>query len=117
MLPSSETVRLRPYTWDDGALLFEAAIESASALSPWLPWCHPAYRRADADAWVARQADHWGRGVEYQFAVTFSSGEYLGGCGINRIDGEHRLANLGYWVRTSRRGQGVAGAAARLAAD
>ena len=42
---------------------------------------------------------------------------YLGGCGINGLDGLHRFANLGYWIRTAAVGRGVATAAARLTAD
>ena len=37
----------------------------------------------------------------------------LGGCGINQINPMQRLANLGYWVRTSATGRGVAPAAVR----
>ena len=41
----------------------------------------------------------------------------MGGCGLNQIDGENRRANLGYWVRTSATGQGVARSAIRELVD
>lgn len=41
---------------------------------------------------------------------------FLGGVGLSFIDWERRYANLGYWVRTSRLGQGIAPAAVRLIA-
>jgi ribosomal-protein-serine acetyltransferase len=36
---------------------------------------------------------------------------------VNHIDKANRMANLGYWVRTSATGCGVAPSAARLLAD
>ena len=40
----------------------------------------------------------------------------LGCCGINQINKEHPLANLGYWVRSSETGRGVATRAAQRVA-
>jgi RimJ/RimL family protein N-acetyltransferase len=36
---------------------------------------------------------------------------------VNQVNKTNRFANLGYWVRTSAMGQGVAPAAVRLVAD
>jgi RimJ/RimL family protein N-acetyltransferase len=44
----------------------------------------------------------------YDFAVIDDQGRYCGGCGINQISKLNRFANLGYWVRSSRAGQGIA---------
>src|SRR5262249_23746632 len=55
----------------------------------------------------------WEEKREYNFAVVDKDGRILGGCGLNQIRPEHRLANLGYWVRTSETGHGVATAAVR----
>ena len=44
------------------------------------------------------------------------SGAFLGGIGLHHINKLDRCANLGYWVRTSRRGQGIAPAAVRFIA-
>src|SRR5437773_976393 len=61
---------------------------------------------------VLSQGDEW-----YSFAVLDqSSGRFLGGVGINFINRVHQFANLGYWVRTSAAGRGVATRATRLAA-
>lgn len=35
-----------------------------------------------------------------------ATGEFLGGSGLHRIDWEHRLFEIGYWVRNSRAGRG-----------
>jgi RimJ/RimL family protein N-acetyltransferase len=42
--------------------------------------------------------------------------EQIGGCGINDIGEDKSRANLGYWVRSDRTGQGIAPAAAKLLA-
>jgi RimJ/RimL family protein N-acetyltransferase len=45
-----------------------------------------------------------------------ATGELLGGVGLNQRNRLHRSANMGYWVRQSCQGQGVAAAAGRLVA-
>lgn len=47
----------------------------------------------------------------YDFAIIDTNGTYAGGCGVNHINRLDRFANLGYWVRTSRAGRGIAPAA------
>jgi ribosomal-protein-serine acetyltransferase len=41
---------------------------------------------------------------------------YIGMGGFNRIDHENLRANLGYWIRTSRTGSGIATTVTRLLA-
>jgi len=53
-------------------------------------------------------------GTMYDFAVFDGTGRYLGGCGINQINAGCAVANLGYWIRSSASGRGVAPAAVRL---
>jgi RimJ/RimL family protein N-acetyltransferase len=68
--------------------------------------------------WLESRAATWAQGDEFDFAVLDASDKsLLGGCALNDINRTHNFANLGYWVRTSRTGQGVATAAARLVAE
>jgi ribosomal-protein-serine acetyltransferase len=55
--------------------------------------------------------------VAYEFAI-FDAGDgaMLGGCGLNGVDKINYRANLGYWVRTGRTGQGIATAATQMLA-
>ncbi|MFT7679215.1 MAG: ribosomal-protein-serine acetyltransferase [Planctomycetota bacterium] len=110
-------VRIRPIEASDAASLFEAATESIAEVHPWLPWCRPGYQQSEAAGWVALQLGHWLTRTEFQFAIVAADGRFLGGCGINAINSEHRCANLGYWVRTSALGLGAATRATRLARD
>jgi len=53
----------------------------------------------------------------YAFAIADAqTGELLGGCSLSHIQPVHYFCNLGYWVRTSRHGEGIAGRAVKLAA-
>jgi ribosomal-protein-serine acetyltransferase len=109
------SARIRPYQPSDVAALFEAAVESTEAVFPWLPWCHPGYQAHEAQAWVERQVAAFAAGTEYEFVIESPAGRLLGGCGLNALDRDHRRANLGYWVRSSETGRGVASTAAREA--
>lgn len=108
---------LRPFCDADASALYEAVRESIAEVSPWLPWCHQNYvieetREFLASRELASQGGEW-----YSFGIfETDSGRFLGGVGINFINRVHQMANLGYWVRTSAAGRGVATAAARLAA-
>lgn len=109
---------IRPYTNSDAILLYEAARECLPDGVEWMPWVHTEYSLDDSRGWIATSIEKWANGTEYNFAViSAATGEYLGGVGLNRIDAEYNIANLGYWVRKSVRGRGIAIAAARLAAE
>ena len=111
-------VLLEPYRIGDVEHLYQAARESIAELSVWMPWCHADYSIKESRAWVESQAEVWEKGTQYDFVITDAKdGSFLGGCGLNHIDYKNRIANLGYWVRTSRTKRGVASAAVRLLAQ
>jgi len=115
---SDGSIRIRAYRQDDVDALFEAVSASIPEVSAWLPWCHAGYAHTDSASWVASRPVEWETGTEYAFAVEeTSSSTFLGGCGLNAVDPHNKCANLGYWVRTSHAGHGVATRAARLAAQ
>jgi ribosomal-protein-serine acetyltransferase len=104
---------IRPYEATDAEALWQAARESVAEVFPWLPWCHPEYSMAEAAEWATSQARLAAEGREFAFAIIGSDGRFLGGCGVNQINRIHRFGNLGYWVRTSAAGRGVASESAR----
>lgn len=97
--------------------LYEAARESITQAYPWLPWCHPEYAVADAREWVESRDEARKNGESFEFVIENDAAQFLGGCGLNQISTAHRWANLGYWVRTSATGQGVATQAVRMLED
>ena len=108
---SAAGIEIRPFETGDAPLLHEAALESVETVHPWLEWCHPGYAYEEARIWVERQMVAFRNRSEYQFAIFSRDGTFLGGCGLNALDEVHRRANLGYWVRQSAAGRGVASAA------
>ena len=114
---SDGAVRLRPYRPDDVDVLFAAARESIEEVNPWLPWCHVKYSRDEAAAWVHSRAEAWRTGTEYSFVIEDeATQQFAGGCALNQIDPLRLRANLGYWVRSSMTGRGLATVATRLLA-
>ena len=110
-------VTLRPQGPQDLDQIYESVIESMTELSTWMSWAHPNYSKNETREWLKTNPKEWESGTAYNFAITDASdGSFLGGCGLNHIHVEDNFANLGYWVRTSRTGQGAATAAARLIA-
>jgi len=114
---SDGKIRIRRYRADDVNAVFEAARESIAEASKWLPWCHANYSRDESIEWVSSRDREWETGTEYDFVIEdIISNIFLGGCGINTIDNLNKRANMGYWVRSSRTGKGIATSAAILAA-
>jgi ribosomal-protein-serine acetyltransferase len=114
---SDGKVSLRPYQAGDADDVYMAVRESLTELSLWMPWAHPYYSLKESRHWLKGKPSEWKHGIAYDFAIRDGrDGVYLGGCGINRIDRENRVANLGYWIRSARTGQGLAVAATLLLA-
>ncbi len=65
------------------------------------------YRAADAAQFYRGWRRRWrtGTGVSLQLVRT-ADGALIGGLGLHRIDDEHRLAEVGYWIGRPYRRQG-----------
>jgi RimJ/RimL family protein N-acetyltransferase len=110
-------IMLRPYRMKYAEATYRAIKESIPELSPWLPFAHEGYSIAETRAWVKTRPAEWKKGAAYEFAIfDGEDGTVVGGCGLNGITALSKHANLGYWVRTSYTGRGIAPAAALLLA-
>jgi ribosomal-protein-serine acetyltransferase len=94
--------------------VLEAIRESLPELCRWTTWCHPGYSEGDAIEWISSQAKAREARSAFEFLIVGGKGRLHGVCGINRVDNGKRLANLGYWVRSSEIGRGIAGRAVKL---
>jgi RimJ/RimL family protein N-acetyltransferase len=110
-------IHVRPYALADASDVWEAARESLAELQPWMPWCHPGYSIEESRSWLAAQVPAFHQGTSFEFAIVSADRRYLGGCGLNQIDQANNRANLGYWVRSSATGRGVATAAVQRVRD
>ncbi len=109
-------ISLHVPTIADAGRLAEAVDESRAELSRWMDWCTPGYDVTHAREWLAEQQRLHAAREGFEFVIEDSQGGLLGACGLNQLNGLHRFANLGYWVRTSATGRGVATAAVRRVA-
>ena len=114
---SNGIITLRPVRLDDAPTITLAVQESIQEIMPWMGWCHPNFSEEEANAWISTLPAAWRAGSQYAFAIVDTQdGTFLGGAGLNHINSAYRLANLGYWVRKSATGRGIATQATMLAA-
>lgn len=111
-------ILLRPLELTDEQALFSAVRESIQEVSPWLGWCHEDYSIEETREFLRSREDKSQGDEWYSFGVfdRKDGARFLGGVGLNFINRVHQFGNLGYWVRTSAAGKGVASKAARLVA-
>jgi RimJ/RimL family protein N-acetyltransferase len=111
-------ITVRAFEFGDEENLHAAIKESLPELSPWMSWANEKYTLETAHNFVTVTRAHWSNGSMYAFAIVDAkTNEFLGGCGLNHIHPVYKFCNLGYWVRTSRHGRGIAGRAAKLIAQ
>lgn len=108
-----EQIVVRPHRIEDAAPLRAAVLESVNEIGRWMPWCHAGYSEAEAREWVTASERKFREGSEFELVISNPAGDFLGVCGLNSINEAYRLANLGYWLRTSATGRGFATAAVR----
>jgi RimJ/RimL family protein N-acetyltransferase len=106
---TSETgISIQPYRLHDALALYEAAVESAREVRPFMPWCRPDLTGKGARRWIEAQVSAFEARKAFEFVILSADGRFLGGCGLNQIDDANRRANLGYWVRSLATRRGVA---------
>lgn len=101
-------ITLNRYSLDYAEPCLVAIKESLSELNPWLPWATKDYDISASESFVREQITNFDKKSEYGFAIMNGDNYFLGGCGINQIDENNHKANLGYWVRSSMSGKGIA---------
>ena len=110
-------VLLRPFKIEDSAQLYEAIRESLTDLKPWMSWAHDGYLREEVENFIKITRARWEERTLFTFAIVDAgNGDILGGCSLSNKHPVYHYCNVGYWVRTSRHGSGIAGSAAQLAA-
>ena len=106
---------LRSFQIEDSVQLHQAVRESLQELKPWMSWATENYTELTAREYIAITRARWEERTLFAFAIT-QNNELLGGCTLSSIHPIYHFCNVGYWVRTGKQGQGIAGRAAKLAA-
>lgn len=89
---------IRPFEAGDADEFVRAAHESIETVGSWMSWCTPSFNREQALAWFVTcdQDREAGRAFDMGlFCAT--TGQLLGGAGINQLSPHHRYGNIGYW--------------------
>jgi ribosomal-protein-serine acetyltransferase len=110
-----EELLLRPFRLDDASQMNCAIRESLKELKPWMSWATDEYSERTAREYITIARARWEEHTFYAFAV-LRGDNLLGACTLSSIHPIYHFCNLGYWIRTSCHGQGIAGRAAKLAA-
>lgn len=112
-----DRVVLRRYRREHAQQLFEAGRASVAEVGRWMRWCNDNLTLAQCERWLEAQVSAWDAGKAYEFAIFDRvAGHLVGSAGLNRVDSDAYLANLGYWVRSGEQGRGLATRAGRLLA-
>lgn len=113
-----QNVRLRPFQVADAPELFAATCETSSMLCVWMTWCNPNYSLLDCRNFILGTPRDWEADAAYHFAIFDAKDDVLSGSiSINHIDREQNSANVGYWVRTSKAGRGLATEALEIVSE
>jgi ribosomal-protein-serine acetyltransferase len=112
---TDEELLLRPFRLDDSHQLYCAVRESLQDLQPWMSWATDNYSERSAREYISIAHARWEDNTFFAFPI-IRAGQLLGVCTLSSIHPVYHFCNLGYWVRTSCRGQGIAGRAAKLVA-
>jgi RimJ/RimL family protein N-acetyltransferase len=113
----SERLRIRAYREGDGAALNAGVLESLAELRPWMPWAQAAPTVEESEA-VCRAARLRFLAREDLTLGLFllCDGAFVGGSGLHRIDWGVPRFEIGFWLRTSLCGRGLATEAVRAIA-
>jgi ribosomal-protein-serine acetyltransferase len=111
------TFSIRPYRLEDIDAVYAMADESREHVARWMEWMTQDYSRDHAAKWVEFAIASWEREEAYEHVIVDEVGNLVGSCGLNHLNRQYGICNLGYWVRASRLGEGAARQAALLLRD
>ena len=108
-------VIVRRYKEKDIPGFYEAVIESQKEVSKWLPWCNEDYSYEDTENWIKKIVpQRWESKTGCEFIIVNSDDRVLGACCLERLNLAEKKADIGYWVRTSETGKGIATSACKF---
>src|SRR5215831_3450389 len=99
-------LELRALEFEDAPLLFALTEANRPYLRQWLPWLDSIRVLSDTEAFIAKAM------LTYQESRAFTTGIWwrknlIGVVGHNRIEWDHRITHLGYWLAESAQNRGI----------
>ena len=114
----TERLKLRAPKRADSAALDEAIQETLDELVLWLPWARPGHSLGDTRRYLRGARSARNRRQAFEFVIEDQGdGRLLGMVSLHRIDWMRRSGGIGYWVRRSEWGRGIAPEATRAMLD
>jgi ribosomal-protein-serine acetyltransferase len=106
---------LRPYRSGDGAAVFSAVMEDVDDLMQWMSWPKNHKGADDSENYVRDMAGKWITREALVLGI-FSPDEktLYGGCGFHGFDWSVPSLEIGWYLRKSARGRGIASEAVTL---
>lgn len=99
---------IRPPQADESQALFDAIQESQDHIAPWLAWSRFHKELADTQKYTMQAMEKWMERSELPMRVfDRADGGFIGGCGFVATDWNVRAFEIGYWVRSTRHGEGL----------
>ena len=109
-LDAGEELVARPFQRSDTSGVFEAVHESGSDLSRFETWARAPFTTGKAAEYIGWWIDGWADGSAHFFALV-EVDRLVGACGLFGV-GYDGTASMGYWIRSSCTGRGLATMAA-----
>jgi len=103
-------LELRPFRRRDVDALIAGVRDSYAELERWLPWVHRRYGRADGLRFIRDSAAAWVEGRAHDFAIRYRDRPdlHVGNISVWPTSQRERSGEMGYWIRTTESGRGVA---------
>ncbi|WP_054957884.1 GNAT family N-acetyltransferase [Paenibacillus dakarensis] len=105
----TERLLIRAPLWGDGVAVNEAIIESIEDLRPWLPFANNKPSVHESEAFVRKARLCFLERTDLVLHLfDRETGAFVGSSGLHHIDWKTRRFEIGYWLRSSCTGKGLA---------
>ena len=104
----------------DGQTVYEAVAESIESLRSWpasLPWAMYEPSPQSSETYCRQSAEDFDNRAGFVFLVFLKNGTFIGSVGLHDIDWFVPKMEIGFWLRSSARGQGYAQEAVSAVVD
>ncbi|MGD2102057.1 MAG: GNAT family protein [Acidimicrobiia bacterium] len=105
----SGRLTLQRFTKRDAGSLDEAIRESLADLNLWLPWARLDYTTADTTAFIRESLLAWKeeRAWDYSIRLQEDPKSHVGNISFWTVSKLGKIAEVGYWIRSSATGRGI----------
>ena len=112
----SERLVLQRFTKRDAGPLDEAIRESLADLNLWLPWARLDYTTADTTAFIRESIQAWKEERAWDYSIRFADDprSHIGNISFWTVSKLGKIAEVGYWVRSSTTSRGICTEAVEL---